>query len=134
MRYCSIEDCNRKYRANNYCSKHNQQLRIHGKIYTSVYRGEPIKRFEQKINKTDTCWYWTGGILLGYGYFWYNNKTLKAHRFSYELYKEKIPYGLTIDHLCEIKKCVNPDHLEAVTIQENLKRRDISVRKRKGLL
>lgn len=45
-----------------------------------------------------------------------------AHRWSYENYCESIPKGLTIDHLCKTRSCVNPDHLEAVTSQVNNRR------------
>jgi len=47
-----------------------------------------------------------------------------AHRVSYELFKSKIPEGLTIDHLCKNKICINPEHLEAVTGVENVRRSD----------
>lgn len=62
------------------------------------------------------CWEWTGSV-NGSGYGSYAQQM--AHRFSYEMYKGKIPDGLTIDHLCRNKKCVNPEHLEAVTSREN---------------
>lgn len=52
-----------------------------------------------------------------------------AHCFSYELHKGPIPAGYEVDHLCLIGRCVNPDHLEAVTPAEN-KRRAAAVRKR----
>jgi len=60
----------------------------------------------------------------GYCQFWVSadSKSMKAHRWSYEHYIGKIPEGLTIDHICRVKHCVNPDHLEAVTNLENISR------------
>jgi len=78
--------------------------------------------FLNKIYKTEFCWIWLGTkqlkTLKGYGLC--GNKL--AHRMSYELFKGRIPDWLEIDHLCRNKCCVNPEHLEAVTHSENLKR------------
>src|SRR3972149_3379328 len=69
------------------------------------------------------CWLWIGALSsLGYGTFTYKQKNMLAHRFSYELYKGKIPDGKEIDHLCCVRSCVNPWHLEAVTHIENVRR------------
>ncbi len=68
------------------------------------------------------CWLWTGCIVKGYGQMGNNKKRVYAHRFSYEYHKGPIPDGLTIDHLCRVRCCVNPDHLEAVTNRENILR------------
>ena len=83
-----------------------------------------IERFLEKINVVDSgCWEWTAYRNYGgYGLFWYKNKLLSAHRYSYEFYYYKIPKGLEIDHLCKNPSCVNPNHLEAVTRTENMKR------------
>lgn len=71
----------------------------------------------------DNCWYWAGQIKPnGYGALWFDSKKVYAHRFSYEVYKGEIPRGLEIDHLCNNRLCINPDHLEAVTHRENLLR------------
>jgi hypothetical protein len=73
---------------------------------------------------TDGCWIWDGQVgANGYGVLSLTKKTkIYAHRASYELFKGPIPDGLTIDHLCRTLKCVNPEHLEAVTLEENSRR------------
>lgn len=90
-------------------------------------------RFWSKVNKDGSvparrpdlgpCWLWkpvpSNG---GYGQFYLNGKPRLAHRASYELFVKPIPPGLTIDHLCEVRACVRPDHLDPVTLAENLRR------------
>lgn len=60
----------------------------------------------------------------GNGYFQVqlDNKVVRAHRMSYEMFVGDIPEGLVIDHLCRNPACVNPDHLEVVTNKENILR------------
>ena len=78
----------------------------------------------------DDCWIWTGSSYgQGYGGVRIDTVTERkapraAYRVMYELYRGPIPEGLTIDHLCRVRKCVNPAHLEAVTCRENLRRGD----------
>lgn len=84
------------------------------------------ERFWIKVNKTETCWLWTAFLdNKGYGKFQVGKQSQRAHRFSYELLVEPIPQGLQIDHLCKIRNCVNPAHLEAVTLQENVRRSSV---------
>lgn len=82
------------------------------------------RRFWSKVEKTDTHWLWTGNsVRNGYGYFNITEGVGRlAHRFAYEELVGEIPEGLTIDHLCRVRACVNPAHLEAVTLQENIRR------------
>ena len=71
------------------------------------------------------CWVWPGRLTPdGYGQCRYIGKSMLAHRLSYELHVGPIPAGLTIDHLCRNRCCVNPDHLELVTHKQNQRRRD----------
>lgn len=80
------------------------------------------ERFWEKVNKTKSCWFWTSAVVNGYGSFTANGKNNVAHRVSYKMIKGPIPEGKHLDHLCRNKLCVNPDHLEAVTCQENILR------------
>lgn len=70
------------------------------------------------------CWQWTGhtATTKGYGKIKRLGKVTGAHRHIYNLYKGAIPDGLELDHLCRNPSCVNPDHLEPVTKQENILR------------
>lgn len=68
------------------------------------------------------CWLWTRKLSKGYGVLKVNGVRVSAHRTAYELLVGPIPSGLVVDHLCATSACVNPDHLEAVTIQENSRR------------
>lgn len=85
-------------------------------------------RFWAKVRKSDGCWEWTGALVRGYGRVNVQSLpsrrkvTALAHRVSYELLVGLIPDGLHLDHLCRNTRCVRPDHLEAVSQQENNRR------------
>ena len=78
------------------------------------------ERFWSKVEQTDGCWNWTkGGHPSGYGTFCHQGKNVPAHRYSYQLANGSIPAGLSIDHICHNRGCVNPAHLRAVTHKQN---------------
>lgn len=80
-------------------------------------------RVLRKINKTKTCWLWTASITQdGYSRVRHNNKIVPAHRLIYEKIVGKIPTDKQLDHLCRQRNCVNPKHLEPVSLQENIRR------------
>lgn len=96
---------------------------------------DALDRFLQYVAPgPNGCIEWTGGLNgAGYGQFYYGKRTRGqtipgdtgkgyAHRWSYEHYVGPIPEGLHLDHLCRNPICVNPAHLEPVTIRENLLR------------
>jgi hypothetical protein len=69
------------------------------------------------------CWIWQGSISpYGYGRLSVRGRSGMAHRVSYEEFVGVIPEGLELDHLCRVRSCVNPKHLEAVTRQVNVLR------------
>jgi hypothetical protein len=90
--------------------------------YKSV-RKSVESRFWPKVEKTDGCWFWTRATdTNGYGVFGVGGMQRSAHRVAYELLVGPITDGLEIDHLCLVKNCVNPDHMEIVTHLENMRR------------
>ncbi len=81
------------------------------------------ERFWKRVSKTPTCWNWTGkSDKKEYGRITHRGLQTNAHRVSWILLRGEIPEGLTLDHLCQNKRCVNPDHLEPVTRGENARR------------
>lgn len=81
------------------------------------------------IEKTDSCWLWTGHTTQdGYGRIRHGaasptpEATHIVHRLVYEQLVGPIPEGMVLDHICRVRNCVNPKHLEPVTNAENLRR------------
>lgn len=89
---------------------------------------DPEERFWPKVHLEDTifpengCMLWTGAKSDGYGIFWAEGRNVPAHRWVYERFYGPIPEGLQPDHLCRVRHCVNPNHLEPVTQKVNLNR------------
>lgn len=89
------------------------------------------QRFWQKVlpEPNSGCWLWDGADNgEGYGAIRISGVTHKAHRLSYQLFVGPIPDGLQIDHLCRVRCCVNPTHLEAVTQKTNIQRGEAAKR------
>lgn len=102
---------------------------------TKVKRGRPaITRFLEKIIVSETrffegtpCWEWQGCKSNGYGQFKKDGrrgaKKSSPHQFSHEYFIGPIPDAFEVDHRCRNRGCGSPFHLEAITLQENRKRR-----------
>jgi hypothetical protein len=135
---CSVEDCGRRGLLRlGYCSKHYQKFKRHGdplggkdvprlrgvpdleRFLTYTDRNGPVPSYRPDLGP---CWLWLRSLTEGYGNFYFRGGPCPAHRASYELFVGPIPDGLHIDHLCRVKHCVNPAHLEPVTRCENARR------------
>lgn len=82
-----------------------------------------MENFWNKIEKTEACWLWTGTkTKTGYGRLVRRGRWYMAHRYAYTNLVGDIPDGLELDHLCRIRNCVRPEHLEAVTHTVNVQR------------
>lgn len=86
------------------------------------------ERYQKKviIDNQRGCWLWQGEIdKYGYGRAWYKGFRYQAHRIIFWLLREGLQIDNNnqhIDHLCEVRNCVNPDHHEVVTREINHKR------------
>lgn len=102
---------------------------------------DPLTRFWPKVEKTETCWLWTGAkTKAGYGMFGLNRgvglpqKMTMAHRYSWEIANGPIPPGIFVDHMCHTKACVNPRHLRLADPKQNLENRcDASIKSNTGV-
>lgn len=108
------------------CDAPNDTAGLCGKHCRRAKKGQPLEgtlfwwKFDRKIVARDNgCWLWAGTVgSTGYGQFGGSY----AHRLSYQRHRGPIPPGLVIDHLCRVRLCVNPDHMEPVTLGENTRR------------
>ncbi len=81
-----------------------------------------LVRFARKVDVSHNggCWTWKGNVDgKGYGRFWMIGRNHWAHRVAYVVFGGSIPDGYTIHHTCHNTSCVNPEHLELATLEDN---------------
>lgn len=124
-RICSVPGCANPSDARGWCPAHYARWQRLGDPVGIAPRSVPEVRFRRlfQCDPSSGCWLWSGHRNGGgYGQFSINNRTRIAHRVAYELFVGPIPDGLVLDHLCRVRHCVNPEHLEPVTQKENARR------------
>lgn len=115
------------------CSRNSAKERNARREVKTARRGLTFEeRFWPKVNKDGPipeyrpdlgpCWIWIAGLTHGYGVIGKGGRgagQIKAHQFTYRLFVGPVPAGMELDHLCRVRACCNPSHLEPVSHREN---------------
>jgi hypothetical protein len=141
-RRCRVVGCERKHCANDLCAFHYRRVQRYGvpdKPAQPDLRERLLAHIDvQEMGYVSPCWLSTYAINRHTGYTGIRldapaRKIEMTHRAAYELFVGPIPDGLHIDHLCRVRHCCNPEHLEPVTMLENFKRGREAVAREKAV-
>lgn len=121
MKLCSRRKCDRKHYARGLCRLHYDRLWWANGKHLEHELLTLEDRFWAKVQKTKTCWLWTGSTYKsGHGQIWNGKKLERAHRVSWRLKHGKIPKGMKVCHHCDVPGCVRPSHLFLGTQKDNM--------------
>lgn len=139
MENCNVEECPKPVRSYGMCQTHYYRWYIHGDPTVTLITpaSTPLRdrltedKWDVTPGPLDTpCWVWNRMIVKpsGYGTLKYRQKAIKAHRAVYSEFVGEIPEGHFVLHRCDVRTCVNPDHLFTGTNDDNM--RDMAEKKR----
>jgi hypothetical protein len=126
MKNCSIENCENKYIAKEFCKKHYQKYKKYGDPLAGKYSQNKAgsKEYISENSEIDinNCWIWKRfKNKKKYGKAHFQGRDIYAHRLSYLTFIGEIPNNLYVLHNCDITACVNPKHLFLGDQEDNMK-------------
>lgn len=133
-RKCQVDDCNKPIVAYGFCDPHYRTWKRYGDpLGYSLWAAPAEERFWHYVDQNGpeyldlgNCWLWTGSLSGRYGAFTAGNKSFSAHKWLWEQTNGSVPTGLELTHLCPFTHCVNPDHMEATSHGEVVRRGRLS--------
>jgi hypothetical protein len=130
---CTVPGCERFVIAKGYCDKHYRRWRIYGDPNVCKPNVNGLEDFWEKVKKSEGCWTWLAAKDEdGYGFFWWKNRQVRAHRFMMETIKGHDITGKDVLHSCDNPSCVRPSHLFLGDAQSNADDREAKGRGVKG--
>lgn len=124
---CTEPECERPVYKRTICRAHYRAWLKDPSVVRPSQR-TPEQRFWSYVDKTGSCWLWTGSVNAKTGYARFMaapGRRMDAHRYAFELANGSIPEGHDVHHACHVRHCVRPDHLQATTRSENLRMRKV---------
>lgn len=130
---CQVDGCTTLAKARGWCNRHYLRWWSHGdpiaptlplgpsKGIRDEY-GIPLAAWDDVLKDETGCWLWQRQLTRGYGRIWIDGENIGVHVYFYRCLAGDIPEGLVLDHLCRVRNCVNPEHLEPVPNGENVLR------------